>query len=416
MKHIILLCLNLFTAVLAWAAEWIVCPKCGRDLDTQVPGCICGYQQPVKVVVHQKAPVVTTQSTPRQAMLEAVKTLYATHKEAVQDFEKAQKEDNVDSLSPALYLDLLLNWKAMLALQSVFQIKGDLEIPDLEKRITFAERKVDNRGKLRCPKCKGKGHFQVPVLGGERIKIPVLGGERIKICEMCWGNKRLYGWSIDRDRAARLRSRNSLLASLRACFFNLCKNHSVRVNWLQIGLGALPREVRELEPDLWCAYAKANPKWCENCAGMGFVECDACERGGVECTLCAKVARQREKEIRDMHRAASKRPTRVRKFIEKTKPMLEATELCPDCGGDPGDESALKKCPKCHGRTYATCETCTGTGLAKICRTCRGEGLLTCRRCKGTGERHRGKKVEKCDTCAGHGRVICKKCGGEMRI
>ncbi|MEW6355345.1 MAG: protein kinase [Planctomycetota bacterium] len=141
---------------------------------------------------------------------------------------------------------------------------------------------------------------------------------------------------------------------------------------------------------------------CTECAGTGFILCDACGGDGKLTLPCD----------------ACRNPHLLPKCDKCLGLGLQLTARCDECKGRGKltcDRCKGKGCPFCGMQGKWDCRPCGGTGKVptkRKCPTCNGACLIggkPCPKCYG-----RGKPA--CHACKGTGRQTCVKCNGTQEI
>jgi len=120
---------------------------------------------------------------------------------------------------------------------------------------------------------------------------------------------------------------------------------------------------------------------CSDCGGAGYVSCDYCDNGEIDCRSCDG----------------------------------NGHVDCDECYGD-GTET----CGHCNGSGTQTEDDDDGDQIEVDCDDCDGEGNIRCTSCGGIGNFEcsecEGKRYQQCDNCEGAGDFACDYCGGNGEV
>lgn len=120
---------------------------------------------------------------------------------------------------------------------------------------------------------------------------------------------------------------------------------------------------------------------CSDCGGEGYVSCDYCDNGEIDCRSCDG----------------------------------NGHVDCDECYGD-GTET----CGQCNGSGTQTEDDDEGEQIEVDCDDCDGEGNIRCTSCGGIGNFEcpecDGKRYHQCGNCEGAGDLPCDYCGGNGEV
>ena len=136
-------------------------------------------------------------------------------------------------------------------------------------------------------------------------------------------------------------------------------------------------ELKNTDGDIEC-HICGNPEYCQECGGDGYIPCEYCSYGKVDCSKCEGSG-----------------------HLDCKKCEGSGQVDCETCDGT-GEDSEGEMCQTCYGDGKVDCETCDGDGKVD-CNLCDGNGNEECEHCDGNGN-------EECESCEGTGESMCPNC------
>jgi hypothetical protein len=230
----------------------------------------------------------------------------------------------------------------------------------------------------KCGPCGGSGKRSVST---QTLSGATLTHESSVACTQCRGTGQVLAFgSIDERKFAMGRAQEQFTRVQQSRKF------------IPIGNAWVPPDFQgRLTARQGASLKRATATPCEECNGLGRVQCPGCDGNGYTRCTNRRCAQGYVEERRDTRLSHSKRTVKQR---------------CSTCGG-----RSIVACPGCKSEGSILCENCKGTGQRGVCAKCSGQGFADCRRCGGSGLI----KTARCSDCGGEGVSFCRTCDGDGR-